>query len=185
MAKNYVSDAVVINSSTYDSVQFFDDKTRLAFYDAYILSGLMDETMYSGVSAADAFITLLRPTQVATAKRHTSAVENGRKGGKNNPHDEKFTIEEILVLKERGYTNRQIADTLDVKTRIPYKEVEVAVSYISHSDYLQNDLKLKEVSHIGFTHDNTLSIGMEVDNYEIVFILPTGREFVLYLKEIR
>ena len=33
----------------------------------------------------------------------------------------------------------------DVKTRIPYKEVEVAVSYISHSDYLQNDLKLKEV----------------------------------------
>ena len=58
MAKNYVSDAVVINSSTYDSVQFFDDKTRLAFYDAFILSGLMDETVYSGVSAADAFITL-------------------------------------------------------------------------------------------------------------------------------
>lgn len=73
----------------------------------------------------------------------------------------------------------------DVKTRIPYKEVEVAVSYIAHSDYLQNDLKLKEVSHIGFTHDSTLSIGMEVDNYEIVFVLPTGREFVLYLKEIR
>ena len=73
----------------------------------------------------------------------------------------------------------------DVKTRILYKEVEVAVSYISHSDYLQNDLKLKEVSHIGFTHNNTLSIGMEVDNYEIVFVLPTGREFVLYLKEIR
>ena len=73
----------------------------------------------------------------------------------------------------------------DVKTRIPYKEVEVAVSYIAHSDCLQNDLKLKEVSHIGFTHDNTLSIGMEVDNYEIVFILSTGREFVLYLKEIR
>ena len=73
----------------------------------------------------------------------------------------------------------------DVKTRIPYKEVEVAVSYIAHSDYLQNDLKLKEVSHIGFMHDSTLSICMEVDNYEIVFVLPTGREFVLYLKEIR
>ena len=112
MAKNYVSDAVVINSSTYDSVQFFDDKTRLAFYDAFILSGLMDETIYSGVSAADAFITLLRPTQVATAKRHTSAVENGRKGGENNPHDEKFTIEEILAVKGKGYTNRQIAEAL-------------------------------------------------------------------------
>ena len=73
----------------------------------------------------------------------------------------------------------------DVKTRVLYKEVEVAVSYIAHSDYLQNDLRLKEVSHIGFTHDRTLSIGMEVDNYEIVFVLPTGREFVLYLKEIR
>ena len=33
--------------------------------------------------------------------------------------------------------------------------------------------------------EGELSIGMEVDNYEIVFILPTGREFVLYLKEIR
>lgn len=124
MAKNYVSDAVVINSSTYDSVQFFDDKTRLAFYDAFILSGLMDETMYSGVSAADAFITLLRPTQVATAKRHTSAVENGRKGGENNPHDEKFTIEEILVLKGRGYTNRQIADTLKCSYSTVQKKIK-------------------------------------------------------------
>lgn len=124
MAKNYVSDAVVINSSTYDSLQFLDKESRLAFYDAFILSGLMDETIYSGVSAADAFITLLRPTQVATAKRHTSAVENGRKGGKNNPHDEKFTIEEILVLKERGYTNRQIADTLDCSYSTVQKKIK-------------------------------------------------------------
>ena len=29
-----------------------------------------------------------------------------------NPHEEQFTIEQMLELKERGYSNRQVADEL-------------------------------------------------------------------------
>nr|DAI78623.1 MAG TPA: helix-turn-helix protein [Caudoviricetes sp.] len=124
MAKTYVNDAVVINLSTYEAVQSLSKKSRLAFYDAYILSGLMDETIYSGIPLVDSYVTLLRPTQVATAKRHAAAVKNGRKGGENNPHDEKFTIEEILAVKGKGYTNRQIAEALGCSYSTVQKKIK-------------------------------------------------------------
>ena len=120
MAKTYVNDAVVINLSTYEAVQSLSKKSRLAFYDAYILSGLMDETIYSGIPLVDSYVTLLRPTQVATAKRHAAAVKNGR----NNPHDEKFTIEEILAVKGKGYTNRQIAEALGCSYSTVQKKIK-------------------------------------------------------------
>ena len=109
---NSVNDTVIINAGTYESIQGLSKEQQWKFYDTFILSGLTDSIIECDDSAVNTMIKLICPTQIAATQRHNEAIKRGREGGLANPHEEQFTIEQMLELKERGYSNRQVADEL-------------------------------------------------------------------------
>lgn len=71
-----------------------------------------------------------------------------------------------------------------VKAPVLFKTIEMFVAVAEFSPYMNNSLKLQEVTHIGITRDK-LEKGMRVgENLFIEFIKEAGRDYLVYLKEI-
>ena len=72
-----MSDSFIVYRSFFESIREFDDKTRLAFYDALMKYGL-DEVELPIKGVAKAIFTAVKPQIDANAKRRT----NGNLGGR-------------------------------------------------------------------------------------------------------
>ena len=66
-----------------------------------------------------------------------------------------------------------------------YKTVRMSIAEYQRSAYAVNDLRLQEVTHVGFTPDRTLCKGMSVDGrYTVEHVTDNGREAIIYMKEL-
>lgn len=84
-------------------------------------------------------------------------------------------------------TETKNANTYEMeKTKTLVKQINVAIVESGYQQYLSNNMDLQQYSYIGFTFDDGDSFekGMYVDGMEIVHVLPTSRQTVLYLKAV-
>ena len=66
-----------------------------------------------------------------------------------------------------------------------YKTVRMSIADYQRSAYTVNDLRLQEVTHIGWTADRTLCKGMSVEGrYTVEHVADGYRETMVYLKEL-
>ena len=64
------------------------------------------------------------------------------------------------------------------------EDVTMFISLITKDDYNQNDLRIKQASHIGITFDD-ISIGdIIADHFEATYVNKMGRDNLVYLKEM-
>lgn len=107
---NYVNDAAVIPYSVYEAVEMIPDaEMRALTYKMLILNALNDNAEVTGNPMVDMVLTMARPTQISTAQRYQKARENGQKGGRPS----KISRDVVFELRQRGYTQTQIASALD------------------------------------------------------------------------
>ena len=107
---NYVNDAAVIPYSVYEAVEMIPDaEMRALTYKMLILNALNDSAEVTGNPMVDMVLTMARPTQISTAQRYQKAKENGQKGGRPS----KISRDVVFELRQRGYTQTQIASALD------------------------------------------------------------------------
>ena len=72
-----------------------------------------------------------------------------------------------------------------IKTEVFICEVPVSLSYNGYSRYNANDLLLKNCNYIGVTNSAEPKEGMKLENFDILFVLSVGTEYILYLQEVR
>lgn len=62
----------------------------------------------------------------------------------------------------------------------------IYITFADHSDYRNNDLKLQEVSHVGYTTSDKIRKGMMIDDrYQVLYVVAMPPlTYTLYLKEI-
>lgn len=72
-----------------------------------------------------------------------------------------------------------------IKEEVLIGEIPVSLSFNGYSKYQVNDLALKNCNYIGITNNAEAKAGMKLENYSILFVLPIGSEFVLYLQELK
>lgn len=72
----------------------------------------------------------------------------------------------------------------DIPTYIKGNDVEMFISTLTHNENIQNDMRIKNCTHIGLTFDNSLAPKDIIDEkYEVTFINIAKRENIVYLEE--
>ena len=84
------------------------------------------------------------------------------------------------------YTITKNAYKEKIKTPTLYKEIPLSLTYCGNSQQNYNDVKLKEISYIGFA-DEAIPEGFSIEKkYTVEFVLKVGaHEYAHYLKEVR
>lgn len=90
------------------------------------------------------------------------------------------------LYKVYTYTITENAYKEKIKTPVLYKEIPLSLTYCGNSQQNYNDVRLKEISYIGFANE-ALPEGSSIDmKYSVEFVLKVGaQEYAHYLKEVR
>ena len=80
----------------------------------------------------------------------------------------------------------QNPDTYETEqAKMPVKDFDIAITESGYQEYVNSNLDLERYNYVGFTFESGLAKGMYVDDMEIVHVLPSGRQFVVYLKAVK
>ena len=90
------------------------------------------------------------------------------------PHEVKAPTEEV---DELGFKTDSFTSIGALPIYLPFAD---------QSDYRSNDLKLQEVSHVGYTTSDKIRRGMIIDDrYQVLYVVSMPPlTYTLYLKEI-
>lgn len=114
LMENFENETVIVNASQYRSIMKLQtvEEQRDAFR-LLILQGLEGRRQESGNISIDILLEMAIGAQISAKQRYERSVMNGAKGGRKSTVDRN----QVLDLKDRGYTRKQIADELECSER--------------------------------------------------------------------
>lgn len=112
---NFVEDAAVINKDTFVSIEedLDTDSEKAEAYRLVILSYLTDNTVLSEDKHINTIVRMCRAGQIGTMQRYKKAKAKGSEGGKTV----KIDRNEVFRLRDQGYTQNQIGESLGCSDR--------------------------------------------------------------------
>lgn len=112
---NFVEDAALVNKDTFVSIEedLDTDSEKAEAYRLVILSFLTDSTVLSDNKHINTIVRMCRAGQIGTMQRHEKSKEKGTEGGKAV----KIDRDEVLRLRNKGYTQNQIGKSLGCTDR--------------------------------------------------------------------
>ena len=116
-----MKDSTLIYASTWEAIKLLPTtEKRYTAIELLVNYGLFDIKPETDDPEVKMIVIMALPAMNAASLRYEKAVENGSLGkeyGKSGGRPEKVSNDELLDLKDKGYTQKQISEKLEIDER--------------------------------------------------------------------